>query len=271
MGGLRICKDPVAKTPFFIKKISANIYTIEELCYYIYHNFPLIDDTLMNETLFSWMEQELSLGRYAGILRQNVAAGASYRKLASTLLDLAGYCSKDELRRLFSQVDVKNTRPGSQTLKTIGDRMLENHKYTKAIREYNSILHLRSRDSQSDEFLSSVYHNMGVAYAQLFLYDEAAKCFAAAYEKQPDASSRELYLAAVKLGGAPIEDFLDEDDEHVGETLERLVKEAAEDETVKRLHALKAMKDSGDMEGYQKALQTLLHEQKKKAGKYISV
>lgn len=271
MGGIRICKYKTAVTPFFLKKISVNVYTMEELCYYIYHNFPLMDESLMNEELFGWLETELELPRFAGVLRQNVSGGASYRKLASVLLDLAGYCSKEELRRLFSQMDVQNHKPGSQMIKSMGDRLLENHKYVKAIREYNSILHLRTRDTQTDEFLGSVYHNMGVAYAQLFLYDAAAKCFAAAYEKNQDVRSRDQYIAAVQMGGTPIEQFVDEDTKDVAERLKQLVQEAAEDETVKRLRALRTLKAQGKTEEYEKELQELLQEQKKLCGKYSSV
>lgn len=271
MGGLRICKYKSASSGFFIRRISVNVYTMEELCYYIYHNFPLIDDSLMNEELFSWMETELSQPRIAGILRQNVAAGASYRKLASVLLDLVSYCSKEELRRLFAQMDMSTTKPGSQMLKTVGDRMLENQKYVKAIREYNSILQLRGRDSQTDEFLGGVYHNMGVAFAQLFLYDQAARCFAAAFHKTADVRSREQYLAAVALGGAPVDTLESEEEPDVGEKLKKLVLEAAQDDTVKRLQTLRKLREEGDEEGYQKQLQEIMQEQKKLCEKYTSL
>ncbi len=271
MGGIRICRQQTAQNPFFIKRISVKIYTVEELCYYVYHNFALIDDTLINEDLFVWLESELGMARCAGILRQNVAGGASYRKLASLLLDLVGYCNKEELRNLFSGIEAQSTKPGSQMLKSIGDRMLENHKYVKAIREYNSILNLRARDNQTDSFLGSVYHNMGVAFARLFLYDQAAKCFAAAYEKNGDEKSREQYIGAVKLGGAPIEEFVDEKEPDVDAKLEALVKEASQDDTVRRFRELQRLKEEGQEEAYQQQLQAFLQEQKKICAKYISV
>ena len=271
MGGLRICRYQTAERPFFLKRISVNIYTMEELCYYIYHNFALIDDTLMNEELFQWIETQIGQPRLAGILRQNVAGGASYRKLASLLLDITDYCSKEQLHSLFTNMDVKNTKPGSQMLKSIGDRLLENHKYAKAIREYNSILHLRTRDPQTNEFLGSVYHNMGVAYARLFLYDQAVKCFAAAYEKNSDPRSREQYLAAVKMGGEPIDTLVGEDEADVGAKLDALVKEASEDETAKRLRKLQQLREEGNTEAYENELQAFLQEQKKICAKYISV
>ncbi|MEI3246665.1 MAG: hypothetical protein V8S26_11405 [Lachnospiraceae bacterium] len=54
-----LCKTKTAKKPFFIENISTNIYSMEELCYYLYNNLYLIDDTLLNEKLCVWLKDEL--------------------------------------------------------------------------------------------------------------------------------------------------------------------------------------------------------------------
>ena len=56
-----LCKTKTAKKPFFIENISTNIYSMEELCYYLYNNLYLIDDTLLNEKLCVWLKDELGL------------------------------------------------------------------------------------------------------------------------------------------------------------------------------------------------------------------
>ena len=38
MGSLILCHNKRAKQPFEIKQVHQKIYTIEELCYYIYNN-----------------------------------------------------------------------------------------------------------------------------------------------------------------------------------------------------------------------------------------
>ena len=38
MSGYILCQTKKAEHPYFIENISMNIYSIEELCYYLYHN-----------------------------------------------------------------------------------------------------------------------------------------------------------------------------------------------------------------------------------------
>ena len=54
MSGYILCQTKTADSPYFIENISTNIYTLEELCYYLFHNLYLIDDTVMNERPVSY-------------------------------------------------------------------------------------------------------------------------------------------------------------------------------------------------------------------------
>ena len=57
VSGYILCQTKRAKLPYFIENISTNVYSIEELCYYLYHNLYLIDQTIMNEGLCSWIQE----------------------------------------------------------------------------------------------------------------------------------------------------------------------------------------------------------------------
>ena len=61
MSGYRLCQTKMAKVPYYIENISTNIYSLEELCYYIHHNIYLLDDTIINENLCNWIRDELGL------------------------------------------------------------------------------------------------------------------------------------------------------------------------------------------------------------------
>ena len=58
MSGYILCQTKKAQRPYFIENISMNIYSIEELCYYLYHNLYLADHTVFNEELCSWLRDE---------------------------------------------------------------------------------------------------------------------------------------------------------------------------------------------------------------------
>ena len=72
MSGYILCQTKTADSPYFIENISTNIYTLEELCYYLFHNLYLIDDTVMNERLCLWLQDELNLPGLAARLRANL-------------------------------------------------------------------------------------------------------------------------------------------------------------------------------------------------------
>ena len=49
MSGYILCQTKKAGKPYFVENISTNIYSLEELCYYLYHNLYLVDSSVMNE------------------------------------------------------------------------------------------------------------------------------------------------------------------------------------------------------------------------------
>ena len=51
MSSYILCQVKRASMPYYIENISTNIYSIEELCYYFYHNIYLLDETILNEHL----------------------------------------------------------------------------------------------------------------------------------------------------------------------------------------------------------------------------
>ena len=65
MSGYILCQVKRAKLPYYIENISTNIYSIEELCFYFYHNIYLLDSTILNEELCFWIRDQLGLKKLA--------------------------------------------------------------------------------------------------------------------------------------------------------------------------------------------------------------
>ena len=53
MSGYILCQVKRAKLPYYIENISTNIYSIEELCFYFYHNIYLLDSTILERKCVS--------------------------------------------------------------------------------------------------------------------------------------------------------------------------------------------------------------------------
>ena len=49
MSGYILCQTKKAEKPYFVENISTNIYSLEELCYYLYNNLYMEDSSVMNE------------------------------------------------------------------------------------------------------------------------------------------------------------------------------------------------------------------------------
>ena len=58
-----LCQVKTASKPYYIENISTYIYSIEELCYYLYNNMYLIDRSIVGEELCNWIRDELDLKR----------------------------------------------------------------------------------------------------------------------------------------------------------------------------------------------------------------
>ena len=76
------------------------------------------------------------------------------------------------------------------------DRFLENRKYVSSIAEYRKLL--QSCETEMPQMVGAVWHNLGTAYARLFLFEQAADCYARAYEKSSDKESLKECLMACR-------------------------------------------------------------------------
>ena len=56
MGTVKLCVHESAKTPNYAEATGNHLYSIEELAYYLYENIYLIDERIIDEKLYSWIE-----------------------------------------------------------------------------------------------------------------------------------------------------------------------------------------------------------------------
>ena len=149
MGELILCSQQLAAMPYYIENVSLNVYSLDELCYYIKNNTCLLDADFMDDELCDWVENEQHLPDIAQNLRKIKA-----------------------------------------------DRFLENRKYISSIAEYRKLL--QSCETEMPQMVGAVWHNLGTAYARLFLFEQAADCYARAYEKSSDKESLKECLMACR-------------------------------------------------------------------------
>ncbi|MCR4797698.1 MAG: hypothetical protein K5853_04530 [Lachnospiraceae bacterium] len=196
MGELIYCRNPIAANPYFLDEVSLNIYSMEELSYFIYHNPYLLNASFMNMDLCNWIGRELNETELSKQLKELIAQNSPLSIFVGKLLGSNGYLSVAEIKKTMEVVSALENKSETECKKIRADRLMEKNKLIDAIYEYESII-----DEPKDlsmELLGNTYHNLGVAYARMFFFDQAVHCFESAYLNNKNRGSLKAMFYAIR-------------------------------------------------------------------------
>ncbi|EOS71697.1 hypothetical protein C818_00501 [Lachnospiraceae bacterium MD308] len=195
MGSLILCHSVRAKQPYEIGRIHLRIYTIEELCYYVCNNLYLIDHTIMNRQLCTWISTELHLDKLAEKLREELSRNCSEEQFVISLLRGSYIYAQSEINKIQGLLENLRHQKEVEKIKFKGDTLLKSGEYSAAVLVYQSIVNAEWDDSAGKKFYGHVYGCMGAAYGRLFLYEEALAAYKEAYYlcEEPDMLKAYLY------------------------------------------------------------------------------
>lgn len=206
MSNVLLCLGEYAKTPYYIEEDGRNIYSIEELCYYLYHQAYLMEDGFVKKELGLWITNELNLSAVGTEIAKLSGKTEALSKLVTLLSEQIGYYEKNEWEELLHEIGRNNKLSAKERKKYRADGFVGSKKYIPALDEYESII----RETRVDEIKlrANVYHNMGVCYTKLFDFENAANCFSKSYELIPNNDTYVSMLFAMKFYMKPT-DYLD--------------------------------------------------------------
>jgi len=198
MSNLTLCSGIIATSPYYIISLGVNVYSIEELCFCLQGNAYVLDSDLMDDKLCDFLEKQLKMFDLAEKLRLIISAKKSLSDFVAVILNEISYCDEEEVRKI-KQILLDNAGLGyARKRKARGDNMLMSQKYTLAIDEYLYVLQNIDKEEET-ELYSAILHNIGTAYARLFLFEKAASYYKKAYEIGHERESRIQYLMALRL------------------------------------------------------------------------
>ena len=201
MSELWICREQKAGWPFRIKAAGVEVRTIEELCFYLYQSRELLDDSVMGEELLTWLAEELKLPRLAATLAEERKQGKNALWCACFLLKESGMYAREELTEIEALCLAMENKDEFELGKLRADRILKTKQYLRSIREYERLTALWESRNCSRKLIGNVWHNLGVAYGKLFLFERATECFAKAYELNQGEESFEAWQMAGEAAG----------------------------------------------------------------------
>ena len=197
MSGYILCQVKKAEKPFYIENISTNIYSIEELCYYLYNNLYLVDSSLISSKLCAWLEEELELPKLAAKLKPYIGREAGLEEVLYPIFKEINYLAYEELKTLNGRIEARKREPEEIREKRKGDALMENRMYVNALRVYQKLLEHGGKEI-TGEMRERILHNQGCAYGYLFQMDKALDCFWKAWKENHSEKAMKVYLLAYR-------------------------------------------------------------------------
>ncbi len=260
MGTVKLCIHESAKTPYYAEATGIHLYSIEELAYYLYENIYLIDERMIEEKLYSWIEMELGLSKLADRLRSGRSTGNHVYNQVMAILQASEYYSEHELGELSEKIKTISGMQAQERMKYKADELMQNENYWAAIAEYERILGIRQSSRLTVDFYAAVWNNLAGCYARLFLFEKAAACLESAYQFQKITEYKEKAHYARKLAAYGQEDF------------EALVEDKISEEFVKQTeNVLKELEEKSEKECEQISPQQFLKAREKSYNRVSSI
>lgn len=272
MGKFILCTGELAKVPYCFQLTGTEIYSLEELGYYLYHNIYTITMEIFEEKLFGWLQCELKMEALADKCRRIIKESSDIKDIVVTILCATDYFSRKELENLIKTVDTINGLSAIEKQKIKADNFLKYEDYESAIDEYQSIIRSEEATSFPAQVYGNILHNLSVAYVQVKAFERAKEGFKKAYSLNKNEESLKEYFFLMKLLKQE-EEFLDEVlkfnlsletvQSYMSE-LEAVLLEAEEDAFYKKIINLSKLKEAGKVGDYYYAIDTIIFNWKQK-------
>lgn len=175
MSGLLLCGKRTTN-PYFIKEAGVNIYTIEELCYYLYNNTYMVGPEFFKEELVTFLKNELELPSLAQRIKYHIDHKSELSSMVLDVLNATVYYTPEEKTNIEKTLSALGSKSKSERLKARADMLLDRKKYVSAANAYKDIL--ASKDEvYGPAFVSGIWNNIGVIFTKQFLFEDAVACF----------------------------------------------------------------------------------------------
>lgn len=202
-GRLMLMDGALNTVPYQFHLSGIRVYSLEQLCYYIYHHIYTIDEETFDDTLFYWIEKNLDEKGLVKRLREAKKNKRTLKEMVRLLLLYVDYYSKEEINGLQKIIEEIEAQNPVENRKTEGDNYLRYGRTMEALAVYQKVnlMMETSEELVTNEFRGNVSHNMGVAFARLANDEAALVCFKKAYRLNRSPASLDAWLLTLKMLG----------------------------------------------------------------------
>lgn len=170
-----VCMGQRLQKPYVIGA-QTDIFSLEEMCYYIAEHADMLDQSFMREELADAMEQ-MELFDLARDLRQLLHFQGSLHTFCRMILEEAAYVPEDKMAELMEILTENEALTPLGRKQKQADGLFAQKAYMQAITLYKELL----REETEQENKAVLHAQIGKCMAQLFEYKLAAEQFMESY------------------------------------------------------------------------------------------
>lgn len=199
LGKLILCAGKIADKPFVFPLSGTQVYSIEELCCYIYNNIYEITTDMFDETLVTWLRDEAGMSVIADKLETMISIGSSLKDIVISIMCSCDYYTETEIKALLAILNDIENLPYNGRQKQKADMNLKYGRYAQARKEYDRILTGGNSLRLTPEEYGNILHNRSIACFYTGAYREALTGFRDAYSRNGNKESLKHYLMALLI------------------------------------------------------------------------
>ncbi len=266
MGKLILCSGARTKRPYSFPSSGIRVYSIEELCHFLFHHIYLIEEELFSDALIDWIQTELKLPERAEKLRQLKKHHADTKTMVTVILCSADYYTEYEIKSYLKELDTIAGMPIIKRKCIKANNYLKQRQFKEAEAEYEKLSESTEAIELTPEDYGDILHNLAVAKIHTVGVRTAAELFEQAYIRNNKEESLRQYLTAIYLIGME-ELYLNKLEEYqVSEALRLNIEgmiqakkeEAKQSSLMIELHNIKQLKLTGNMNEYYQRIEELI-------------
>jgi tetratricopeptide (TPR) repeat protein len=163
------------------------------------NNEYLIERDFMSEEFCTWVGKEIGRIRLSERLREIMSTNGKLYDFVREILQDTGYLTKNEEAHVLAAIAEMEEKSDFECSKIRADRLMEKEKYLSGIYEYKRLLDSKEAKEENPVTIGNIWHNLGTAYANLFLFEEAMGCYEKAYKRNQNPESMKERLMCLRM------------------------------------------------------------------------
>lgn len=217
---IRLCIGNYAKNGYEPEHMGINVYSLEELCFFIRENAYLLDQGFVDESLGNWLISECGLQELGEELNKASRKKISLKSFVGIILEYACFFTK-EVNLEIENIIVENSSLSIyEKKKARADALVKKGHYGLAGKEYAKLLQMLPDDLTI--LKGEIYHGCGVCLAKMFYFTLAGEYFLKAHTLTRKIASYQQYLWTKRLSMTEVEyvEFLKKHEEAYEDSVE---------------------------------------------------